>query len=79
MSSTSEITLLTQTYLLFLRIQHISFLVIANMYVAFEFNLCTFSSVSFQKGQILQHNRMSGNEVVYVLYVYVVYTPLHAV
>lgn len=49
----------TSTYLLFVRIQHISFLVITDMYWTSECNLVTVSSKTFKKGNILQSENMS--------------------
>lgn len=53
----------TSTYLLFMRIQHISLVVIVYMYKAFKFNLCTVSSISFKKGNILQSENMAITDI----------------
>lgn len=73
-------------YPMFARIQHISILVIADVYKAFKFNFSAISSVSFQKGNILQSKQMSINDLfttvsgicgVYFVFVCSCYIPLH--
>lgn len=53
----------TSTYLLFMRLQHILFLVVANMYRAFKFNLSVVPSIFFKKGHILQSKSLSINYI----------------